>query len=59
MFAGLLKNSPYMRNVNWNDAAIMADESHNPADAIQKEFISMIAKAKKIYGHKKKKKQSE
>ncbi len=56
MFAGMLKNSPYMRMVNWNDAAIIADEAHNPQDAIQKEFISMIAKAKKIYGNKRKKK---
>jgi Ca-activated chloride channel family protein len=57
MFAGLLKNSPHMRFVNWNDAAILADESHNPKDAIQNEFLNMIAKAKKIYGNKKKKKQ--
>jgi Ca-activated chloride channel family protein len=59
MFAGLLKNSPYMRTVNWNDAAILADEAHNPQDAIQKEFISMITKAKKIYGNKRKKKQDK
>jgi Ca-activated chloride channel family protein len=57
MFAGLLKNSPHMRFVNWNDAAILADESHNPKDAIQNEFLNMIAKAKKIYGNKRKKKQ--
>jgi Ca-activated chloride channel family protein len=55
MFAGMLKNSPYMRLVNWNDAAIIADQAHNPQDAIQKEFITMIAKAKKIYGNRKKK----
>ena len=59
MFAGLLRNSPYMRTVNWNDAAMIADESHNPQDAIQKEFISMIAKAKKIYGNKRKRKPRE
>lgn len=59
MFAGLLKNSQYMRAITWNDAAILADESHNPQDAIQTEFISMIMKAKKIYGNKKKKKRME
>ncbi|NII23626.1 VWA domain-containing protein [Pseudoflavitalea sp. X16] len=57
MFAGLLKNSQYIRAVTWNDAAILADESHNSQDAIQTEFISMIIKAKKIYGNKRKKKQ--
>ncbi|WP_315820651.1 hypothetical protein [Paraflavitalea speifideaquila] len=36
IFASLLKNSPYMRMATWNDAAIIADESHNPQDAIQK-----------------------
>jgi Ca-activated chloride channel family protein len=59
MFAELLKNSPHMRFVNWNDAAILADESHNSRDAIQNEFLNMIAKAKKIYGNKKKKKQDK
>jgi Ca-activated chloride channel family protein len=57
MFAGLLKDSPHMRFVNWTDAAILADESHNPQDAVQVEFLNMISKAKKIYGNKKKKKQ--
>lgn len=59
MFAGMLKSSPYMRMVNWNDAIMIADEAHNPQDAIQKEFITMIAKAKKIYGNRKKKKLKE
>ncbi len=59
MFAGMLKSSPYMRMVNWNDAALIATEAHNPQDAIQKEFITMIAKAKKIYGNRKKKKLKE
>ncbi len=59
IFASLLKKSPYMRMTNWNDAALMAEESHNPQDAIQNEFISMIAKAKKIYGNKKKRKPKE
>jgi Ca-activated chloride channel family protein len=57
MFAGLLKDSPYMRFISWNDAAIIADQSRNPLDAIQNEFLNMISKAKKIYGNRKKKKQ--
>lgn len=57
MFAGLLKQSPHMRFINWDDAAILAEQSYNTQDAIQKEFITMITKAKKIYGNRKRKKQ--
>ncbi|MDF2187523.1 von Willebrand factor type A domain-containing protein [Paraflavitalea sp. CAU 1676] len=56
MFAGILKNSPFMKQVTWNDASALASEAQNPQDAIQAEFITMIAKAKKIYGHRKRKK---
>lgn len=56
MFAGILKNSPFMKQVTWNDASALATEAQNPQDAIQAEFITMIAKAKKIYGHRKRKK---
>lgn len=56
MFAGILKNSPFMREISWSDAAAIATAAQNPQDAIQAEFITMIAKAKKIYGHRKRRK---
>lgn len=56
MFAGILKDSPFMRSINWNDAAAIAASAHNPQDAIQAEFLTMIAKAKKIYGNRRKRK---
>lgn len=55
-FALLLKNSPYAKNISWNDAIILANESHNANDAVQKEFITIVEKAKKIYGKGKKRK---
>ncbi|MEO5591281.1 MAG: von Willebrand factor type A domain-containing protein [Chitinophagaceae bacterium] len=55
-FAQLLKNSPYVKAVSWTDAIILANESYNPNDAVQKEFITIIEKAKKIYGKNKKRK---
>ncbi|MEP7277408.1 MAG: von Willebrand factor type A domain-containing protein [Bacteroidota bacterium] len=49
-FALLLKNSPYARAISWGDAIVLANESYNVNDAVQKEFVTLIEKAKKIYG---------
>ena len=57
-FALLLKNSPYVKAVSWTDAIILANESHNDNDAMQKEFITLVEKAKKIYGKNKKRRQT-
>ncbi|HTL09841.1 MAG TPA: von Willebrand factor type A domain-containing protein [Chitinophagaceae bacterium] len=55
-FALLLKESPYVKTVSWSDAIILANESYNVNDAVQKEFISIVEKARKIYGKGKKRK---
>jgi Ca-activated chloride channel family protein len=49
MFAALLKNSRYYRQVGWNDVIVLANNSYNRKDAVQKEFMMMVEKAKKIY----------
>jgi Ca-activated chloride channel family protein len=54
-FSMLLKNSPYAKAISWSDAIILASESHNVNDPVQKEFITLVEKAKKIYGKGKKK----
>ena len=54
-FSMLLKNSPYAKAISWNDAIILANESHNSNDPVQKEFITLIEKAKKIYSKGRKK----
>lgn len=56
MFGGLLKTSKYFKNVSWNDAIILANQSYNAKDAVQKEMIDLIEKAKKIYSKEKKRK---
>jgi len=53
-FALLLKGSPYVKAVSWTDAILLANESYNSSDAVQKEFIALAEKAKKIYGKNKK-----
>lgn len=56
MFGGLLKASKYFKNVSWNDAIILASQSYNTKDTVQKEMIDLLEKAKKIYAKEKKRK---
>jgi Ca-activated chloride channel family protein len=50
LFGGLLKKSRFMRQADWKDAIEMAEQSRDPADGMQQEFIGLIEKARKIYG---------
>lgn len=59
IFASLLKDSKYARHTTWNDAAIIAANACDSRDALQKEFIEMIGKAKKIYTKNKRRKKEE
>jgi Ca-activated chloride channel family protein len=52
-FGGLLKKSPFMKQADWKDVIEMAQESRDPEDGMQQEFIGLIEKARKIYGHSK------
>jgi Ca-activated chloride channel homolog len=54
-FALLLKNTHYAKGISWTEAIVIANESYNINDAVQKEFITILEKAKKIYGKSKKK----
>jgi Ca-activated chloride channel family protein len=56
MFGGLLKTSKYFKNVSWNDAIILASQSYNSKDAVQKEMVDLLEKAKRIYAKEKKRK---
>jgi len=49
MFASLLKESRYSKSFNWNDAILLAHQTHDSKDPLQKEFVAMVEKAKKIY----------
>jgi len=56
MFAALLKDSKYAQKYGWSDVIKLATESEDPQDAIQKEFIEIVEKAKKVYGRERKRK---
>lgn len=53
LFGGLLKRSKFIRQADWKDAIEMAEQSSDPADGVQREFIALMEKARKIYGRNK------
>lgn len=55
MFTALLKESKYARRINWSDVMDVASQAHNPNDGLQKEFLQIIEKARKIYGRSRRK----
>ncbi|HXB45232.1 MAG TPA: von Willebrand factor type A domain-containing protein [Puia sp.] len=56
LIGGLMKNSHYTNNYRWSDAVSVASQSFNDKDVAQKEFMTLIQKAKKIYAKEKKEK---
>ena len=59
LFGSLVKNSKYTRRVNFTDAWLLANQSYNANDAVQKEFLTLIDKAKKIYSRGKKRRKTD
>jgi Ca-activated chloride channel homolog len=53
LFGGLLKQSKWTKQADWKDAIQMAEQSSDPTDGMEQEFIAMIEKARKIYGRNK------
>ena len=51
---GLMKNSSFINPSSWSDAVSLANNSYNSKDVLQKEFIALLQKAKKIYSKEKK-----
>lgn len=56
MYGLKLKQSQYIKSIEWEDIQRIASESYNPASFLQTEFIQMIGKAQEIYASKKRKK---
>jgi len=50
MFSAILKESKYARRITWAEVLRLASHSCNTNDSIQKEFIGMVEKARRIYG---------
>lgn len=56
LFGGLLKHSKFIPQSGWKSVIGLAEKSSDPEDGMQQEFIGLIEKARKIYGHQKKRK---
>ena len=58
MFGSLLKDSPYTKDISWNDILTLGERSSTQGDLLQKEFITLVQQAKSLYSKVKKKKGS-
>jgi Ca-activated chloride channel family protein len=58
IFGDLMKESKYMRKANWDDAIDLANANLDRDERSQVEFVTLIEKAKKIYGKIKKRKKT-
>ena len=58
LFGGLLRKSPYTQKSQWDQLELIAKESYDPNDISEKEYLSLIEKAKKIYHRDKKRKKT-
>ncbi len=50
----LMKNSSFVNPSGWSDAVSLVNKSYNNKDVLQKDFLGLIEKAKKIYAKEKK-----
>jgi Ca-activated chloride channel family protein len=55
MFASMVKKSKFMKGISWNDVLQIASDAFDNNYYSQKEFISLLQKAKIIYSKKRKK----
>lgn len=55
MFGLKIKQSKYIKQVDWEDIERLANESYDASNYLQNEFIGLISKAEDIYTNKKKK----
>jgi Ca-activated chloride channel family protein len=56
MFGSLLRSSPLAKNISWNDVVLLATQTSDDKDPLQKEFIALVKQAKTLYSKQKKKK---
>jgi Ca-activated chloride channel family protein len=59
MFGLKVKQSKYIKDVDWLDIETIATSSYNTSDYLQTQFLQLIDKAKKIYKGKKNRRKKE
>jgi Ca-activated chloride channel family protein len=56
MFGSMLRFSPFIKNITWNDIVALAIESSDDDDILQNEFVNIVQQAKILYSKPKKRK---
>jgi Ca-activated chloride channel homolog len=56
MFGSLLRSSPFIKDVGWNEIISLGQASCGENDLLRKEFITLLQQAKNLYSKSKKKK---
>jgi Ca-activated chloride channel family protein len=56
MFGSFLRNSPFVKEIGWNEIITLAQSSCGANDLLQKEFITLVQQAKTLYSKLKKRK---
>ncbi len=60
MFGSLLRSSPMAKTIGWNDVILLATQTADDNDLLQKEFVSLVNQAKILYSkHKRKRRETE
>jgi Ca-activated chloride channel family protein len=55
IFGEMLRKSKYMRHISWNELIEQSQKTSDPDNNLEKEFITLVQKAKKIYRKEKRK----
>ncbi len=55
MFGSMLRTSPFVKNIGWNEIVSLAESSSGRDDLLQKEFLKLVLQAKTLYVKVKKK----
>jgi Ca-activated chloride channel family protein len=56
MFGSLLRLSPFIKSIDWNDIIALSENATTGNNLLQKEFIALVQQAKDLYSKTKKKK---
>jgi Ca-activated chloride channel family protein len=49
MFGSLLRTSPFLKNIGWNEIIALAESASGKDDLLQKEFLAILQQAKTLY----------
>jgi Ca-activated chloride channel family protein len=56
LFGSILKESPFTKNVGWNEVMNLATQSSSSTDQLQMEFTNLVQQARTLYSRNKKRK---